>query len=290
MRRIRISQRVTTRDSNSLNRYLKEIGDIEVLSCEEEIALLKRIRVGDTNALEHFTRANLRFVVAVAKQYQNNGMSLPDLICEGNLGLLKATERFDETRGFKFISYAIWWVQQCIMKALSEHSRIIRLPQNQLGSLNKIKNAFAMLEQEFEREPSCEELSRILEVDTNEIHLLIELDKNQVSVDAPISLDADGSWLDVLENKDAEPTDYEIVHNESLREELHSSLSLLTEKQAQVIKLYFGIGEQEPLNLQEIGQRMKVSNERVRQLKTAALKRLRQTTRSKILKDYFGKP
>lgn len=289
MRRIRITKSVTNRDTSSLTRYLREINQVDVLSPDEEVLLLKRIRQGDSAALEHLTKANLRFVVSVAKKYQNSGMSLADLISEGNLGLLKAAERFDETKGFRFISYAIWWIRQTILKALSEHSRIVRLPQNKLSSLNKIKNAFTKLEQEYEREPSYEEIAKMLELETNDIMLLVEIENKEISVDAPISPEAENSWLDIIENKDAEPADYEIVHNESLRKELKNSLSFLTDKQAEVIKLYFGIEGQEPLNMIEISRKMKVSSERVRQLKTAALNRLRKNTRSKMLRDYFGK-
>ena len=289
MRQLKITKSITNRESASLERYLQEIGKVDLITAEEEVLLTKRIRQGDTSALEKLTKANLRFVVSVAKQYQNQGLTLPDLINEGNLGLIKAAERFDETRGFKFISYAVWWIRQSILQALAEQSRIVRLPLNKVGSLNKINRAFAQLEQEFEREPSPEELATLLDVELEEVQTTLGVAGRHVSMDAPFSAgNNENSLMDVLENPNAEQADTHVTYRESLRNEIDRSLATLTDKQAEVLKLYFGIGITQAMSLEDIGNKYDLTRERVRQIKDKALVRLKTTSRCKLLKDYLG--
>ncbi len=288
MRQLKITKSITNRESQSLEKYLQEIGKVDLLTPEEEVDLAKRIKQGDQIALEKLTKANLRFVVSVAKQYQNQGLSLSDLINEGNLGLIKAAQRFDETRGFKFISYAVWWIRQSILQALSEQSRIVRLPLNKVGSLNKINKAFSELEQEFEREPSPEELANTLEIPTEEVETTLGVAARHVSVDAPFVEGEDNSLLDVLENNTTPDTDENLDYKESLRREIDRSLSTLTERQCDVIKLYFGIGVEHAMSLEDIGEKFGLTRERVRQIKDKAINKLRNTTRSKLLKSYLG--
>ncbi len=288
MRQLKITKSITNRESQSLEKYLQEIGKVDLLTPEEEVDLAQRIKKGDQLALEQLTKANLRFVVSVAKQYQNQGLSLSDLINEGNLGLIKAAQRFDETRGFKFISYAVWWIRQSILQALAEQSRIVRLPLNKVGSLNKINRAFSELEQEFEREPSSEELAELLEIPTEEVETTLGVAARHVSMDAPFVDGEDNSLLDVLENNKTDKTDKALEYNMSLRTEIERSLSTLTERQCDVIKLYFGIGVEHPLSLEDIGERFGLTRERVRQIKDKAINKLRSASRSKLLKNYLG--
>ncbi|MEO0898691.1 MAG: sigma-70 family RNA polymerase sigma factor [Bacteroidota bacterium] len=288
MRQLKISKQITNRESQSLDKYLQEIGKVELLTPDEEVSLAQRIKQGDQVALEKLTKANLRFVVSVAKQYQNQGLSLGDLINEGNLGLIKAAKRFDETRGFKFISYAVWWIRQSILQALAEQSRIVRLPLNRVGALNKIGKAFSKLEQEFEREPSPEEISEVLEnMSEDEISDTLKISGRHVSVDAPFVQGEENRLLDVLEN-DAEPNPDNELINESLSKEVERALSTLTQREAEVIRLYFGIGVEHSLTLEEIGEKFDLTRERVRQIKEKAIRRLRHTSRSKGLKTYLG--
>ncbi len=288
MRQLKITKSITNRESQSLEKYLQEIGKVDLLTPEEEVDLAKRIKDGDQEALEKLTKANLRFVVSVAKQYQNQGLSLSDLINEGNLGLIKAAQRFDETRGFKFISYAVWWIRQSILQALAEQSRIVRLPLNKVGSLNKINRAFSELEQEFEREPSSDELAELLEITTEEVETTLGVAARHVSMDAPFVDGEDNSLLDVLENSSTPNTDSKLEYMESLRREIERSLNTLTERQCDVIKLYFGIGVEHPLSLEDIGDRFGLTRERVRQIKDKAINKLRSASRSKLLKHYLG--
>ena len=288
MRQLKITKSITNRESQSLEKYLQEIGKVDLLTPEEEVDLAKKIKQGDQLALEKLTKANLRFVVSVAKQYQNQGLSLSDLINEGNLGLIKAAQRFDETRGFKFISYAVWWIRQSILQALAEQSRIVRLPLNKVGSLNKINKAFSQLEQEFEREPSPEELATQLEIATEEVETTLGVAARHVSMDAPFVEGEDNSLLDVLENTTTPGTDTKLEYLESLRREIERSLGTLTERQCDVIKLYFGIGVQHPMSLEDIGERFGLTRERVRQIKDKAINKLRGANRSKLLKNYLG--
>ncbi len=288
MRQLKITKSITNRESQSLEKYLQEIGKVDLLTPEEEVDLAKRIKQGDQAALEKLTKANLRFVVSVAKQYQNQGLSLSDLINEGNLGLIKAAQRFDETRGFKFISYAVWWIRQSILQALAEQSRIVRLPLNKVGSLNKINKAFSELEQEYEREPSAEELAEMLEIPTEEVETTLGVAARHVSMDAPFVEGEDNSLLDVLENIGTPGTDQELEYSESLRREIERSLSTLTDRQCDVIKLYFGIGVEHPMSLEDIGDKFGLTRERVRQIKDKAINKLRATNRSKLLKHYLG--
>jgi len=288
MRQLKITKSITNRESQSLEKYLQEIGKVDLLTPEEEVDLAKRIKEGDQEALEKLTKANLRFVVSVAKQYQNQGLSLSDLINEGNLGLIKAAQRFDETRGFKFISYAVWWIRQSILQALAEQSRIVRLPLNKVGSLNKINKAFSELEQEFEREPSPEELAEMLEISTEEVETTLGVAARHVSMDAPFVDGEDNSLLDVLENGGTPKTDSQLAYGESLRKEIDRSLSTLTDRQCDVIKLYFGIGVEHPMSLEDIGDRFGLTRERVRQIKDKAINKLRTKSRSKLLKHYLG--
>ncbi len=288
MRQLKITKSITNRESQSLEKYLQEIGKVDLLTPEEEVELAKRIKSGDQAALEKLTKANLRFVVSVAKQYQNQGLSLSDLINEGNLGLIKAAQRFDETRGFKFISYAVWWIRQSILQALAEQSRIVRLPLNKVGSLNKINKAFSELEQAFEREPSAEELAEQLEIPTEEVETTLGVAARHVSMDAPFVTGEDNSLLDVLENGTTGNTDIELEYKQSLRKEIERSLSTLTERQCDVIKLYFGIGVEHPMSLEDIGDKFGLTRERVRQIKDKAINKLRSASRSKLLRNYLG--
>jgi len=287
MRQLKISKQITNRESQSLDKYLQEIGKVDLLTPDEEVELAKRIREGDQMALEKLTKANLRFVVSVAKQYQNQGLSLGDLINEGNLGLIKAAQRFDETRGFKFISYAVWWIRQSILQALAEQSRIVRLPLNRVGSLNKISKTFSELEQRYEREPSPDELAEVLEVTTNEVVDTMKISGRHVSMDAPFVQGEENSLLDVLENETEETPDNELM-NDSLRKEVQRALSTLTQREADVITLYFGLNGEHSMTLEEIGEKFNLTRERVRQIKEKAIRRLRHTSRSKALKPYLG--
>lgn len=287
MRQLKISKQITNRESQSLDKYLQEIGKVDLLTPDEEVTLAQRIREGDQFALEKLTKANLRFVVSVAKQYQNQGLSLGDLINEGNLGLIKAAKRFDETRGFKFISYAVWWIRQSILQALAEQSRIVRLPLNRVGSLNKISKSFSELEQKFEREPSPEEIAEVLELTTAEVVDTLKISGRHVSVDAPFVQGEENRLLDVLENDDEESPDTGLM-NDSLRKEVQRALSTLTKREADVITLYFGLNGEHSLTLEEIGEKFNLTRERVRQIKEKAIRRLRHTSRSKALKPYLG--
>ena len=286
MRQLKITKSITNRESASLDKYLQEIGKEELITVEEEVELAQRIKKGDQAALEKLTRANLRFVVSVAKQYQNQGLSLPDLINEGNLGLIKAAEKFDETRGFKFISYAVWWIRQSILQALAEQSRIVRLPLNQVGSLNKINKAYSKFEQEHERRPSPEELAEQLELPADKVADTLRVSGRHVSVDAPFVDGEDNSLLDVLINNDSPNADRVLI-DESLSREIERSLATLTEREADIIRMFFGIASTE-MTLEEIGEHFGLTRERVRQIKEKAIRRLRHTSRSKLLKTYLG--
>ena len=286
MRQLKITKSITNRESASLDKYLQEIGKEDLITVEEEVELAQRIRKGDQKALEKLTRANLRFVVSVAKQYQNQGLSLPDLINEGNLGLIKAAEKFDETRGFKFISYAVWWIRQSILQALAEQSRIVRLPLNQVGSLNKINKAFSRFEQENERRPSPEELADSLDLPAEKVADTLRVSGRHISVDAPFVEGEDNSLLDVLVNDDSPIADRTLI-NESLSTEVERALSTLTERERDIIKLFFGINTQK-MTLEEIGEKFGLTRERVRQIKEKAIRRLRHSSRSKLLKTYLG--
>jgi RNA polymerase primary sigma factor len=286
MRQLKITQSITNRESQSLDKYLHEIGKVDLITAEEEVILAQKIREGDQAALERLTKTNLRFVVSVAKQYQNQGLTLGDLINEGNLGLIKAAKRFDETKGFKFISYAVWWIRQSILQAIAEQSRIVRLPLNQVGSLSKISKAFSRLEQEFEREPSPEELADTLETTVEKITDTLSNSGRHVSMDAPFVQGEENTLLDVLEN-DNPNTDSNLI-DESLSEEIRRSLSTLTEREREIIVLFFGLSTNHQLSLEEIGEKFNLTRERVRQIKDKALQRLRHTSRSKILKSYLG--
>ena len=286
MRQLKITKSITNRESASLDKYLQEIGKEELITVEEEVELAQRIKKGDQEALEKLTKANLRFVVSVAKQYQNQGLSLPDLINEGNLGLIKAAEKFDETRGFKFISYAVWWIRQSILQALAEQSRIVRLPLNQVGSLNKINKAFARFEQEHERTHSPEELANELELPKEKVTDTLRVAGRHVSVDAPFADGEDNSLLDVLVNPDSPNADRGLI-NESLSTEVDRALETLTERERDIIKYFFGIGCSE-MTLEEIGEKFDLTRERVRQIKEKAIRRLRHSSRSKLLKSYLG--
>ena len=286
MRQLKITKSITNRESASLDKYLQEIGKEELISVDEEVELAQRIRKGDQEALEKLTKANLRFVVSVAKQYQNQGLSLPDLINEGNLGLIKAAEKFDETRGFKFISYAVWWIRQSILQALAEQSRIVRLPLNQVGSLNKINKAFARFEQEHERTPSADGLANELELPKEKVTDTLRVAGRHISVDAPFADGEDNSLLDVLVNTDSPNADRGLI-NESLATEVERALEILTERERDIIRYFFGIGCSE-MTLEEIGEKFDLTRERVRQIKEKAIRKLRQSTRSQTLKTYLG--
>lgn len=286
MRQLKITKSITNRESASLDKYLQEIGREPLVSVEEEVDLAQRIRQGDERALDKLVRANLRFVVSVSKQYQNQGLSLPDLINEGNLGLIKAAEKFDETRGFKFISYAVWWIRQSILQALAEQSRIVRLPLNQVGSLNKINKAFSAFEQKYERKPSAEELARELDMPEDKVADTLKVSGRSTSIDAPFAEGEDNSLLDVLPNADSPVADRSLI-NDSLSKEIDRALDTLTERESEIIKMFFGIGCQE-MTLEEIGEQFGLTRERVRQIKEKAIRRLRQNSRSKLLKGYLG--
>ncbi len=288
MRQLKITKSITNRESQSLEKYLQEIGKVDLITPEEEVSLAIKIKQGDERALEKLTKANLRFVVSVAKQYQNQGLSLSDLINEGNLGLIKAAQRFDETRGFKFISYAVWWIRQSILQALAEQSRIVRLPLNKVGLTNKINKAYSQLEQEYQREPSAEELAMVLEINTEEVETTLGVAARHVSVDAPFADGEDNTLLDVLYNPNASEADMEVEHNESLRDEIERSLCTLTDRQKDVLKLFFGIGVDNPLSLEDIGEQFGLTRERVRQIKDKAITKLRSASRSRLLKNYLG--
>ena len=284
---MRITKQFTNRESQSLDKYLQEIGKVDLLSPEQEVELAIRIKKGDQTALETLTKANLRFVVSVAKQYQNQGLSLGDLINEGNLGLIKAAKRFDETRGFKFISYAVWWIRQSILQALAEQSRIVRLPLNRVGALNKIGKAYSNLEQEFEREPNANELAQELDMEVSEVAETLKISGKHVSMDAPFTQGEENRLLDVIEN-DQQPNPDFVLMNESLKTEIERALSTLSERESEVIKLYFGLNKEHSLTLEEIGDRFNLTRERVRQIKEKAIRRLRHASRSKNLRSYLG--
>jgi RNA polymerase primary sigma factor len=284
---VRITKQYTNRESQSLDKYLQEIGKVDLLKSEEEIDLARRIKKGDQTALEKLTKANLRFVVSVAKQYQNQGLSLGDLINEGNLGLIKAAKRFDETRGFKFISYAVWWIRQSILQALAEQSRIVRLPLNRVGALNKIGKAFSSLEQEFEREPSASELAEELDMSLFEVSDTLKISGRHLSMDAPFAQGEDNRLLDVIQDERQPSPDSELM-KESLSKEVERALSTLSAREAEVIRLYFGLGREHSLTLEEIGEKFKLTRERVRQIKEKAIRRLRHASRSKQLRAYLG--
>jgi len=288
MRQLKITKSITNRESQSLEKYLQEIGKVELITPEEEVKLATLIKQGDQLALDRLTKANLRFVVSVAKQYQNQGLSLPDLINEGNLGLIKAAQRFDETRGFKFISYAVWWIRQSILQSLAEQSRIVRLPLNKVGLTNRVQKAYSLLEQQFEREPSPEELAEVLQMDIEEVSATLSLSSRHVSMDTPMSEGEDGTLLDVMENPNAEKTDAELDHKESLKTEIERSLKTLTERQKEVICFFFGIGVDHPMSLEDIGERFHLTRERVRQIKDKAITKLRAANRCKMLRTYLG--
>lgn len=288
MRQLKITKSITNRESQSLEKYLQEIGRVELINPEEEVKLAILIKQGDENALERLTKANLRFVVSVAKQYQNQGLTLADLINEGNVGLIKAARRFDETRGFKFISYAVWWIRQSILQALAEQSRIVRLPLNKVGLTNRISKAFSQLEQEYEREPTAEEIAYILGVDSDEVAATLGASARHISMDQPFSEGEDGSLIDVLENPNSESTDMHLVFHDSLTQEINRSLSTLTERQKEVIRYFFGIGVDHALSLEDIGERYNLTRERVRQIKDKAITKLRAVSRCKLLRPYLG--
>ncbi|WP_338119796.1 RNA polymerase sigma factor RpoD/SigA [Paraflavitalea pollutisoli] len=288
MRQLKITKSITNRESQSLEKYLQEIGKVELISPEEEVRLARKIKLGDQAALDKLTKANLRFVVSVAKQYQNQGLSLPDLINEGNLGLIKAAQRFDETRGFKFISYAVWWIRQSILQALAEQSRIVRLPLNKVGLTNKIQKAFSQLEQEYEREPSPEELAELLELETEEVSATLGIAARHVSMDTPLSEGEDNTLVDVLENPNAERANQQIEHIDSLKQEIERSMKMLTERQKEVICYFFGIGVDHPMSLEDIGDKFNLTRERVRQIKDKAITKLRTNSRSRELRGYLG--
>lgn len=287
MRQLKISKQITNRESQSLDKYLQEIGKVDLITADEEVQLAKRIQAGDQKALEKLTKANLRFVVSVAKQYQNQGLTLGDLINEGNLGLIKAGQRFDETRGFKFISYAVWWIRQSILQALAEQSRIVRLPLNRVGSLNKISKAFSQLEQQYEREPTAEELAEVLDMTINDVEDTMKVSGRHVSMDAPFADGEENSLLDVLQDEDQIKPDNGLM-SESLRREVERALTTLTKREADVLRYYFGLGGIPPLTLEEIGDKFSLTRERVRQIKEKSIRRLRNTSRSKALKVYLG--
>ena len=287
MRQLKISKSITNRESQSLEKYLQEIGKVELITAEEEVKLATLIKQGDQKALDRLTKANLRFVVSVAKQYQNQGLSLPDLINEGNLGLIKAAQSFDETRGFKFISYGVWWIRQSILQALAEQARIVRLPLNKVGMTNRIQKAYSLLEQQFEREPSAEELAEVLQMDIEEVTATLGINARHVSMDSPLSEGEENTLIDVLENPNADSTDGELIHNDSLKIEIDRSLKTLTERQKEVICYFFGIGVDHPLSLEDIGERFSLTRERVRQIKDKAITKLKSSNRCQLLRTYL---
>jgi len=289
MRQLKITKQVTNRETASLDKYLQEIGKVNLITADQEVALAQRIKNGDQAALEKLTKANLRFVVSVAKQYQNQGLTLGDLINEGNLGLIKAAQRFDETRGFKFISYAVWWIRQSILQALAEQSRIVRLPLNRVGSLNKVAKAFAQLEQQYEREPSADEMAEVLEITVSEVINTMRISRKHVSIDAPFSTEESGNscLYDILENNKEDNPDSKLM-SDSLKNEVKRALASLSSRESDVIKLYFGLNGGHSMTLEEIGQQFSLTRERVRQIKEKAIRRLRHVTRSRTLKPYLG--
>lgn len=288
MRQLKITKSITNRESQSLEKYLQEIGKVELISPEEEVRLATLIKQGDQRALDRLTKANLRFVVSVAKQYQNQGLSLPDLINEGNVGLIKAAQRFDETRGFKFISYAVWWIRQSILQSLAEQSRIVRLPLNKVGLTNRIQKAYSLLEQQYEREPSAEELAEVLEMDIEEVTSTLGINARHVSMDSPLSDGEENTLMDVLENPNAEKTDGALEYNESLKTEIDRSLKTLTDRQKEVICYFFGIGVDHPMSLEDIGEKFSLTRERVRQIKDKAITKLKASNRCQLLRTYLG--
>ena len=288
MRQLKIATQITNRDSQAVEKYLQEISKISMITPEEETILAQKIKMGDQRALDKLVQANLRFVVSVAKQYQHQGLSLSDLINEGNLGLIKAAQRFDETRGFKFISYAVWWIRQSILQALAEQARIVRLPLNKVGLTNRIQKAFSQLEQQFEREPSAEELAEVLNMDIEEVSSTLGINARHVSMDSPLSEGEENTLIDVLENPNAEKTDNELDHNESLKTEIDRSLKTLTDRQKEVICFFFGIGVDHPMSLEDIGERFNLTRERVRQIKDKAITKLKTSNRCKLLRTYLG--
>jgi RNA polymerase primary sigma factor len=287
MRQLKITKQVTNRETASLDKYLQEIGRVDLITAEEEVELAQRIKAGDELALEKLTKANLRFVVSVAKQYQNQGLSLPDLINEGNLGLIKAARRFDETRGFKFISYAVWWIRQSILQALAEQSRIVRLPLNKIGSINKINKAYAELEQEFERPPTAEEVAKLLDLTEEEVKQAMKNSGRHVSMDAPLIEGEDSNMYNVIGSEDS-PNPDEGLMIDSLRQEISRALATLTPREGEVVRAYFGLNGEHAMTLEEIGEAFDLTRERVRQIKEKAIRRLKHTSRSKILKTYLG--
>ena len=287
MRQLKITKQVTNRETASLDKYLQEIGRVDLITAEEEVELAQKIKAGDERALEKLTKANLRFVVSVSKQYQNQGLTLPDLINEGNLGLIKAAKRFDETRGFKFISYAVWWIRQSILQALAEQSRIVRLPLNKIGSINKINKAYAMLEQKFVRPPTAEEISELVDLSITEVKQSLKNTGRHISMDAPLIEGEDSSLYDVMGSEDSPNPDADLML-ESLREEIRRALDTLTPREADVVSSYFGLNGGHAMTLEEIGEKFDLTRERVRQIKEKAVRRLKQTSRSKILKTYLG--
>ena len=287
MRQLKITQSITNRESASLEKYLQDIGKEEMVTPQQEVELARRIKQGDHDALDRLTRANLRFVVSVAKQYQNQGMSLPDLINEGNLGLIKAAQRFDETKGFKFISYAVWWIRQSILQAIAEQSRMVRLPLNQIGAMNKVKKALSKLEQEYGRDPSPEEISQVVDLSFNQVRDVLRVSNRPVSMDAPFdNNDENNTLLDVLANDDIPSTDSELL-DQSLTEDINRSLSTLSKREAEVIRMFFGIGTKHSMSLDEIGIELSLTRERVRQIKETGLRRLKHNSRNKLLKAYL---
>ena len=287
MRQLKITKSITNRESQSLDKYLQDIGREGLITAEEEVELARKIHQGDQLALEKLTRANLRFVVSVAKQYQNQGLTLPDLINEGNLGLIKAAQKFDETRGFKFISYAVWWIRQSILQALAEQSRIVRLPLNKIGSINKINKTYASLEQKYEREPSADEIANVLEISANDVRESQRNSGRHISMDAPLVDGEDSNLYDVIMSGESPNPDDSLI-NDSLRTEIERSLTTLTDREADVIRLYFGLGSKHAMTLEEIGEKFDLTRERVRQIKEKGIRRLKHTSRSKILKTYLG--
>lgn len=288
MRQLKITKSITNRESQSLEKYLQEIGRVQLISPEEEVALAIKIKEGDQRSLERLTKANLRFVVSVAKQYQNQGLSLSDLINEGNLGLIKAAQRFDETKGFKFISYAVWWIRQSILQALAEQSRIVRLPLNKVGLTNRIGKAYTALEQEFEREPSADEIASLLEIELEEVESTLGMSSRHISMDAPFSESEDGSLLDVIANENAASVDGEITNKQSLKTEINRILNVLSEKQRTVIRMYFGLGYDNAISLEDIGENFGLTRERVRQIKDKAIEKLQSNNQCHLLKYFLG--
>ena len=287
MRQLIIIKQITNRETLSLDKYLQEIGKVELITVEEEVDLARRIHKGDLNALSRLVNANLRFVVSVAKQYQNRGLSLPDMINEGNLGLIKAAQRFDETRGFKFISYAVWWIRQSIIQALAEQTRIVRLPLNRISNINKINKTFAKLEQKYQRKPTTLEISQALELAPSDVMGALKNDEWHISMDAPLAQGEEGNMYDVLFSKDAPSPDKELL-TDSLRKEIDRALNKLTRREADIVRLYFGLNDKRAHRLEEIGEVFNLTKERVRQIREKAIKRLKHTSRSRILKTYLG--